>query len=1089
MTFRSHPGRRVNTRALWPLSLALACALFGAPAHAQQDKAERSVKALAPVQQADRPSLKDESTGPKISASSFVAQKSFKSLQLQDEAIMQLRDLIRSTPASNPQRAEFLFNLGELYWDRAKYYERSSVEKGDECYEFERSGQQDRLKACKRQIKDMLEESKRLRKEATDLNVQIIQNYPSFKDLDKVYFHLGSSLMDDNKSEQALEVFRRLIAEFPNTRYLPEVLLNFGEYYFETEDMRAALKAYEKAAEYKDSPVYTYALYKMGWTHFNLGAPEKAVDLFLQVLRTAQKRTEDPNSKSLIRQTRNDIVRTYAHIGVADKALAFFRKEKVADDEEQLLTIGERLAIHYSDLGKVDESTRMYRQLINLNQQTVRTLDFQFEIVRNQTTRNAYSKESIEELVRLMRLVQLADKGHFKDQNPQKYAATNLRIEELVRSWASTYHAEAQKTKNQDLYAMAYYLYKFYLETFPRGEQLYTMNFFYGELLYQLEKWEEAAAAYEQVIAINPNGEYTEDVVLGTVLSYFKIVNTSEEQAALSNNFDAEAKGETKIKPIPTPKEIPAVHQRLIKACEAYMRLAPQGERIVDVKYTLARAYYDHDHLKPAAALFREIAFQHGEHRLGKIAANLHLDSLNLLQDFESLHQAVVEYIEQEPVKDQAFMQEAQGLETSIRFKKCAVLDEGEKWEEAGQCFIDFARDFPESQYSDKALYNAALDFERQKEIGKAIQIRLHLLKVKPNSDLAPETLFNIGGNFHALAVYSEASNYYELFVKNFPEHASTESALTNASTFRQGLGQYDKALQNYQRYLELFAKKDATKAAEVFFQIAKVYEQQKQAKQAFEQYDNYIKRFGKSGTNDRLLEAQVAVGLYHWNTSQKGNRKKALEEFDKTLKSYERLPDADKRAMTTGRDAAAQAQFMIGESVFEKMVAISISSKDERELQNKLRQKMTVAEEAQKIFEQVILFGRPDWAIAALFRIGTQYQEFADTIRNSPVPARLNEDQQEIYRGILEDRAAEIEARAVKSYEQALDTARKANWFNEYSRKSEIQLAQLRPREYRRPSERRTQPTQFNDGFTRAPFLKTVKEAELLRDFSAGSE
>lgn len=1071
----------------WLVAAAiLASPTIGYSQEEEQEKEEKAVKVQEATQQTAAPSLQNEVEAPKFSADNFLEQRGFESLQRQDEAIIQLREMIRASSKNDPRRAELLFNLSEIYWERSKYYGRTSVEKNDECYAHKQAGDAAKVRACEAAVKDMLDEAKRLREETVQLYVDIIKDYSDFKDLDKVYFYLGSNLMEIGKQEQALDIFRRLIADYPQTEFIPNVLLYFGEYYFDQSDMRSALTAYQKVAEYPKSSVYSYSVYKLGWTYYNMGQKDRALEQFIKVVETAKKRPNDANSNSLVRQTRNDIVRTYAYIGSADKAIGFFKK--IADKDEEWFDMSERLAVHYSDMGgdRLIDSTRMYRELISLAPDSIKTIDYQYEIVRNQTTMNAYSKESIEELVRLMKLIQIADQGKFKDTDKAKYAQTKIRVEELVRTWSTTYHREAQRTKSGDLYAMAYFLYKFYLETFPENDHLYATTFFYGELLYQLEKWDEAAAAYEKVLAIDPKGEFTEDAVLATVLAYFKLIDTSEEQATLKTEFDDKGEGAAKI---PTPREIPETHKGLLRAGDNYIKLAPEGDRIVDVKYTMARTYYDYDHLKEAQVLFRDIAFNHPTHRLGVIAANLHLDSLNLLQDFDGLYAAVLEYIEKEPIKDEEFQESTVALQTAIRFKMCVVFDEKENWNEASQCFIQFARDFPESDRVDKALYNAALDFERLKEIGRAIQVRVFLLRERPESPLAPQTLYNIGGNYHALAVYSEASRFYELFVRNFPDHEESETALANASTFRQGLGQYDMAIANYEQYLKLFGKKNPEKAAGVFFQIAKVYEMQNKKRDALAQYEEFIRKYSKTGSKDQLLQAHVAIGMSRWETGTRSNKAQALQDFERTLKVFNSLPKSEQEALVSGRDAAAQAKFMIGESIFEKMAAIKIDSPNEKVLQTRLREKMKIAEEAQKIYEEVILFSRPDWAIAALYRIGTQFQEFADVIRKSPPPARLSYDQQEIYRGILEDQATMIEERAVNAYIQALQASRQSSWFNKYSRDAEVRLAALRPRDFRKPSEMRAEPTHYNPGFMPASFIRTVKDEDLLSDFGSAED
>jgi tetratricopeptide (TPR) repeat protein len=1087
------------------------CFLVAAPAtlaaQQEKEKEEKTVQVdeVDDSLEKDRPTLEEEEEQPSVDAEGFMTdrdEQSQMSRRQLDKQIVELKKLLDSTPAGTPKRAKYLFALSEKYWDKSKSYEEEAFIKQDECYKLQDEGKDEEAKRCQQRMQMMLDESKRLRKEAVKRYADIIENYPDFQERDKVLFYLGNNLQQIGKQEQALDIFKRLISEYPNTKYVPDVLLAFGEYYYnEKEDVDSALKAYRKLKEYPNSTAYAYARYKEAWCYFNMDQKDRAIDTFLDVIEYSREHPEHPNSSSLITQSQKDLVRTYAHVGVPEKAIPFIKKiTRGSEKEDRWLDLAERLAIHYGDMGKMANSTRMYRILIKKNSKSAKTVDYQYEIVRNQTAANAYSQDTIKELVRLMKLVQFADQGKFEDSSEPFYEKSRERVDALIREWSTVYHRQAQKTKNPDLYAMAYYLYKYYLETFPETPKKYQMTFFYGELLYKLEKWEEAAAAYEQALDLKPDGKYTKDAAHAAVLAYFKIVDTSEEQADIKNADAADVDDDGEEEPCadddeeckqkqaaakepPKPKEIPELHKKLINACKRYVELLPDGERIVDVKYTIARTYYDHNHLEKSGEMFKNIAYNHSDHRLAVIAANLHLDTINLRQDFDQLATATKEYLDKRPVEDEMFMEDVETLYTQIRFKQCTILDDEEKWKDAAQCFVQYYRDFPESEYVDKALYNAALDFERMKELGKAIQVRVFLLKARPNSDLVPKTLYNIGGNYHALAVYSQAAKFYELYVKNFPKGENAEDAMANASTFRQGLGQYDQAIDNYEKYLDLYGAKNPEKAAEVAYQIAKIYETQEKPKEAFQQYKGFLDEFGDSGNMDRVLQAHTAIAMYYWDQGGERNRTRALREFEDTLDVYKKLSDEAKQKLTKGRDAAAQAKFMIGEDVYEDMAEITVESSDEEELQERVQKKMEVAEKAQKIFEQVIGFGRPDWAIAALYRIGSQYQNFANTIRNSPVPDRLTADQEEIYKGLLEDKASVVEKKAIDAYARALEVAKKESWFNEYSKKAQVELGKLDPKNYRKPSELRAEPDHFNSGFARSEFIEKVKEEDRLRD------
>ena len=108
------------------------------------------------------------------------------------------------------------------------------------------------------------------------------------------------------------------------------------------------------------------------------------------------------------------------------------------------------------------------------------------------------------------------------------------------------------------------------------------MTFYHGELQYELKNWQKAADAYDKTVAMQPEGKYTKDAVHGAVLAYFELVNTSEKSTDLQSKVAEETDGETK------KKEIPDIKKGLARACQLYIEYHPEGDRIADVKYTLA---------------------------------------------------------------------------------------------------------------------------------------------------------------------------------------------------------------------------------------------------------------------------------------------------------------------------------------------------------------------------------------------------------------------------------------------------------------------------------------------------------------------
>ena len=920
-------------RALAAAMLCVMCAAMASPALAQKKKGKEGAGATSPPAQEGQeaavppiqeeeaqagtakikevdptqgesqtaaPTLKGEVGGTEaIRADSFVEERKFESLKKLDEQIQSLKSLISKTPETHPDMPKFLFRIAELYFEKSKYYSLKAYETQDECDELEeRKAEQRELDRCKQTMSDELEESQRLRRDSVDLYAKIIKNYDTFANMDEVLYYLGSGYIEVKKREEGLEVYKVLLAKYNDSPFVPNVLVAFGDAYFDREDMEEAIKAYDKVTtSYKDSSVYSYALYKKAWCYFNLDDKERALDFFLQTLKYTKKRKDQPNSKTLFKQVKKDIVTTYAFIGTPSKALPFF--QDVTDkDRSEWLAMGERLAVYYSDKGKFEDSMEMYRRLIDINQESIKVVDYQYEIVRNQGASNTYSQETLKEIIRLMKSVQLAEAGtHFKDRDEaaMDYAGKKRKVEELSRNWAQTFHREAQQTKNSDLFQKAYYLYKEYMATFgdeaPKEER-YKMAFFYAELLYRVEEFDESAAMYERALKIDPKGEYTEEIVLSAVQAYFNLI--SVEEARKETNIDeinaAPKEGEEKAAAyvVPKPKTIPELETNFITACDRYMQYAPEGKKIVDVKYKRAYTFYKYDHYDKAAEGFKQLAWDHPEEDLAVIAANLHLDALYALRKLDQMESEIHAYLGEdkegkkigEPkIKDEEFIEDITAMVAAIAFKNCTVFDENEQWNKAGACFMAFFRKYPDSEYGDDALYNAALDFERKSEIGNAIRARVYLLKAYGDeSEHAPITLYNIAANYHALAIYSRAAKFYERFVQFFPEHEKAEDALRNASTFRYGMAQYDAAIENYEKYIELFGRQKQEQAADVAYQIALSYEKMDDPKRAFESYENYIRRYAKNGTSDNLLQSHVKLGLYYWNRAGRTNRSQGLK-------------------------------------------------------------------------------------------------------------------------------------------------------------------------------------------------------------------
>ena len=162
-------------------------------------------------------------------------------------------------------------------------------------------------------------------------------------------FFLGQFLLEDGQDRKALVAYERLVKKHLKSKYLPDAWLAFGDYFFNNSkgkrtELERALEAYKRAAEFTESQVYAYALYKQGWCYFNMADYQAAKDKFKTVVlygelagAAAEKDGGKSGKSGLVKEARGDYVRTYARDGDVMTAKDDF--SKVATKPEDRFTM------------------------------------------------------------------------------------------------------------------------------------------------------------------------------------------------------------------------------------------------------------------------------------------------------------------------------------------------------------------------------------------------------------------------------------------------------------------------------------------------------------------------------------------------------------------------------------------------------------------------------------------------------------------------------------------------------------------------------------------------------------------------------
>lgn len=1068
-------GTKVSrgTAALGSGVLCLLALLAAAPAAAQvsSKKSETQIQNYNLAPETARESVFEEAKKGPADTKRMLAQKiAIEEIERTETALSRLRNLVTSTPVKDIARADYLFRLAELFYDRARYYEQRNYDRRDQAFELERKDPA-RSAAYRQAAADDMRHSVEFADQAIKLYSELYANYrDTYSKIDAVLFYLGANLLQTDEPEAAKEVFEALALNFPKSEYLAQAYFMVGELAFGEGDMRTARASYERAAQFPEKSIYPFALYKVAWCAFNLAdtAKEKkdSVGLLYESILAATERVAKQGDS--MRRLRDDGLRDmtlfWATAYKYNDAVKFFTKVTAETEvgEAERTKLVARLARIYGERADYADSTALFRQLMELTPNDFAIVGYQREIVRN--TRPGGSRAAI--VASLNDLTDTLSRAMtFPDTNAGDLAKSREEVELLLRQFSTTYHSDAQTTNNEELYSLAGSLYEKYLALFGEEPGSYDIWFYAGELKYRLKRWSEAAVAYEKALTLSAGatggakGRYDQEATYASCLAQTNLVDMKGSVQAQASNSNSPT-GE--LPPVPTPREISKDFSNMLSACERYLNTGPEvSAETAEIEYAVAYTLYDYDHLEAAIPKFGRLALDlyAAEPGRAQVSAELLLDSLALQRRFPEMKEWIGR-LATAPVGQGKLAPKLRELGEQVNFKECRDLQQAKKFEDSGLCFVDFAQNHFESKLLDKALFNAAVSYEKIYKLDFSISLYEQIIEFRPDSELVPDTTFGLAQTYHRIAMYDKAADLYEQYARNNPKGEQVVNASANAYQFRQGLGQYDKAIANLKAFIKVSDRdkpKQREGIAEANYQIAMIQVEQGKKVEAIATLERFIREDGAVSPS-RAIEARVKLG-------ELSTPAKALAAYGEALLAVERLEPSVRETLTPAAlDAASKAQFLLAEQIFKRYEAIEMKGNEEQ-VKTALRQKADVGTQARQEFDKVRLFKRPGWMIASSTRTGQMYMDFYKRVIDTPIPEGLPPLVEEEYRSVLEGQASELKQQAKQWFAGAIEVARRTGWFNDYSEQAAKLLQELDPT-FKSLAELRVSPGYDSVGF-----------------------
>jgi len=830
--------------------------------------------------------------------------------------IAQLEELWKATSKDAADRVQLARRLAETYAELASRAFRDKVEA-----EIKKD------QAAADKAKKLMEGA---RSGAIKYYRVIAAEYRTYPQLDEVLYYLAYEHEQAQNQEEARRVYLQLISDTPLSRYIPHAYLAFGELFFaegqtDPAKFELARQSYAKVLEYPEAQnkVFGYALYKLGYVHWNLGEREnlgKALDFFKKTIEYAGRHAGEPGVVSLAKNARKDIVPVYALVGKPGEAFGFF-KPLSGDKSPDAVTyeMMDNLGLNYLDTGHYAEAITLYEDLLRRDKGD-QSCTYQARVVQaTMSLKGGGDKATIrDKLGELARQAAAFRAGSHGDEAKNRCGGAAV---ELLYETAVAWQLEAQGsggvrgTGDRNTMKLAAESYSLITEHFTKEDlakfefprlnkedwpTLSKIKLARADMLYVQGDWVKCGPAFAAVVDDDPKGPDAAEAAYASVLCYKK----SDEQTHAGRAVSRQVAGDRvrPRKPDLARQELTEGKQGMVRAFDRYLcSVKPDDARSQDqffeIKFARARTYFEAHQWEEAAVAFRDLAINHKDHEGAISAAQLYLEAKNIVGsspgaprpacfDEMSADLATFQGSFCEGSKARAHEEECAGFtRVQCDFQRLKAQKTSELaskggpgalrlHEEAAGVYLDLWKKYGEAPLEagqkarcerlDEVLYNAAESFQAAHLVMKSIQVRLLLLNPRygmDRSDLARKSTHKIGGNFQAIAVYDEAARWYEKYSKEFPKAEKADSALSDAVVLRLGLGQDADAIKDADEFMKSYGSSRPAETARVAFAIGAHYAEHEDWESARKRLAGALGLIDKSAPLDVQIQAHALLG------------------------------------------------------------------------------------------------------------------------------------------------------------------------------------------------------------------------------------
>ncbi len=626
--------------------------------------------------------------------------------------------------------------------------------------------------------------------EAIALYQKLLREYPLYPRNDQVLYQMSRAYEELGRIEEAMAVMERLVAEYPQSRYLDEVQFRRAEHFFAHRKYLDAEDAYTSVVTIGvGSSYYPLALYKLGWTFYKQELYEEAQHKFIALLDYKLsigydfEQTEDEPERKRTEDTFRVISLGFSYLGGATAVVDYFSSYGQRAYED---SVYQNLAEYYFTKRRYSDAVASYSAFIGRNRFHQKAPLFHMRNIEINTAGGFPSLviEAKKSFATDYGLTAEYWQYFAPDDRPEVIDSLKTNLTDLANHYHALYQNPKRKDEKPVNFTEAQQWYRQFLASFPQQLETPVINYQLADLLLENRSFAEAAVEYEKTAYSYEPHERSSKAGYAAVYAYRQQLQQTPEDDQLS------------------------VKQEVVRSSLSFAVTFPEHEKAAVVLGAAADDLYAMTEYEQALAAAQQLIenFPAAEAKVKRSAWLVVAHSSYELSAYPEAEAAYGEVLALLPEADESRAGLIDNLAASI-YKQGEQSRADEDFATAADHFLRISAMAATSAIRPTAEYDAAAALIQLQNWPRAATVLTGFRANFPEHELQPEVTKKIAYVYREDGLFSLAAAEFERIETESDDDQVRSEALLTAAELHEKASGAERALPVYRRYVDSFPR------------------------------------------------------------------------------------------------------------------------------------------------------------------------------------------------------------------------------------------------------------------------------------------